>query len=607
VSPFALVLVLPLAGAALLTAFGQFGPRARYLFANLVCLATAVTGFSLLGRMSKETEFIFSWIPGLADFTVYTDAMTVYMILVASGIGFLIALYSIKYMGHEEGLDRYYSLFLMFIGGMIGLVLTSNLLVLYFFWEVVGLCSYALIGFYYKDPKAARAGLKAYLTTRAGDVFMLIGIFALYFGSSPHTFDLPQLAAQVGAGAIDPTALTIAAFGLLIGAVGKSAQVPLHVWLPDAMEAPTTISALIHAATMVNAGIYLVARTFPLFSGVGGYLPTVMWIGVATAVLAALMALVEKDFKRLLAYSTVSQLGFMMFSLGVGGVLASQFHLVSHAIFKALLFLGAGAVIHEIGTRNMYEMGGLGRHMPVTAKTFLLGALALAGVPLFNGFFSKDLIFSAAIKQGQFIPLALVALAAVFTAAYALRAYYLVFCGAKGPHAHEAPAEMTVPLNILAAGALLSWLTIGLQSGGLERTGIKVHALTVGGLLAYVIGSPAFWLSLGALGLALLIFLYRRDTAQFARSFLGPLAYAADQGFWFDRVYLCAVRGLVEIGRSVRGSAEEAIDQVNYRLAGGFSAAGRALRPLQTGDLNWNAFGIAAGLLLLVAVIFFVG
>ena len=268
---------------------------------------------------------------------------------------------------------------------------------------------------------------------------------ALYFGVQPHTFEIQTLIRTAATGGIPPATLAFAGFAMIAGAAGKSAQVPLHVWLPDAMEAPTPISALIHAATMVNAGVYLMARLYPLFAGVPHWSQTLLWIGVVTAFLAGLAALVERDLKRLLAYSTVSQLGFMMFAVGNGGLLAAQFHLVSHAVFKALLFLCAGSVIHAAGTRDMGRMGGFGRTMKVTAAGFAVGACALAGVPFFNGFFSKDMIFAAAYESGNYVPLALAVLTAAMTVAYACKAFVLVFLGpsrAAGTRAHAGEAPL---------------------------------------------------------------------------------------------------------------------------------------------------------------------
>jgi len=606
VSPYALVTLVPLAGAALVPLAGAFGPRARCIFACVVGFATAGLCLALIPLAQAGTMRVASWIPGLADFTVFTDTLSLFLVLIAGVIGALIILYSVKYMEREDDLTRYYSLLVLFIGAMIGLSLTSNLLILYVFWEVVGLCSYALIGFFYKDPKAARAGMKAFITTRVGDVGLLIGVLTLYFSSQPHTFDLREIAGLVAAGAIPPAALAVAAFGFLAGAVGKSAQVPLHVWLPDAMEAPTTISALIHAATMVNAGIYIMARTYPLFAGVPGWLTAVTWIGAATAFLAAMLALVEPDLKRLLAYSTISQLGYMLLAIGVGGLLASQFHLLSHAIFKALLFLCAGAVIHESGTRDMYKMGGLGRYMRFTAPCFLVGALALAGVPVLNGFWSKDFILASALHGSQYWALALAVITAAITVAYSLRAYHLVFCGAKGPRVHEAHPVMTLPLMVLGFGAVVSWLLFGYQSGSLEATGVAVEAASTGEFIVETVLSPALLLSLLALVAGGYVFWRRRDPGGWVREAAPRLTAVLDAGYGFDRLYLAMVRGLVTCGRATARLFEAGtLDAANYLVARAAAALGRLTRRLQTGDLVFNTLGILLGLVLVLVAIHF--
>jgi len=605
VSVYALVVLVPLAGAAVVPFASLLGPRVRYWFANLLGLATAILALSLIPQTGRGTELLTEWIPGLVNLTVFTDALSLFLVLIAGVIGALICLYSVKYMEGQKDLTYYYSMLVLFIGSMIGLALTSNLLILYFFWEVVGLCSYALIGFYYEDPKAARAGMKAFLTTRVGDVGLLVGILVLYF-TAGRTFDIPAIMKSVAAGAVPAWALATAAFGFLAGAVGKSAQVPLHVWLPDAMEAPTTISALIHAATMVNAGIYLVARTFPLFSGVAGWAAALCWIGAITAFLAATMALVEPDLKRLLAYSTISQLGYMMLAVGVGGLFASQFHLLSHAVFKALLFLCAGAVIHEAGTRNMYEMGGLGRYMRITAPCFLIGSLALAGIPIFNGFWSKDLIFAAALNGGFIGPLVLAVITAVLTVAYAFRGYYLVFCGTEGPHVHEAPAAMTVPLVTLASGAVLSWLLAGFQSTSLETSGLHVEAMSLGTFLAHTFTEPALLLSLLALACGLLIYWFRRDVGGWLKESAPSVAGAIGCGYGFDALYFAILRGLFAVAAVLRISIEAGLDAVNYLTARLVAWLGHWTRKLQTGDAAFNTLGVVLGLVLILAVIYLV-
>jgi len=298
---------------------------------------------------------------------VHVDGLAAFLAVVVNSLGFLIVVYSQGYMGHEKGLPRYYSLVQLFIGAMTGLVLAGNFLQLYIFWEIVGICSAFLIAFWYDRPEAVRAGLKAFIVTRVGDAALLIGFVWLYVTTG--SVDFQKLSTLASQGFIPASILTATGILILVGAMGKSAQVPLHVWLPDAMEGPTTVSALIHAATMVNAGVYLVARTYPIFSTSQTWLSAVGWVGIISALLAASIATVTTDVKRVLAYSTISQLGIMFAALGTGtagGWFASQFHLMSQGFFKALGFLAAGSIIHVLGTRNMEEMGGLRKRMPIT-------------------------------------------------------------------------------------------------------------------------------------------------------------------------------------------------------------------------------------------------
>jgi NADH-quinone oxidoreductase subunit L len=516
VNSYALVLAIPLAGTALMPLAFLGGKKLENLFANIVCFLTAGVALSLIPTIGKGEVTIMEWLPGLVTLTAFNDGLSIFLVLVAACIGALIALYSTEYMAEEKDLLRYWATFTLFVGGMIGLALTSNLLFLYVFWEIVGLTSYALIGYYYTDPKGAKAGLKAFLTTRVGDVGLLVGVLALYFGTDPHTFNFFEIADAIAAGQVSSTVLAVAAFGMLVGAVGKSAQAPLHVWLADAMEAPTTISALIHAATMVNAGVYLMARTYPIFSGVPGWADTVLLVGAITAFLTGTLALVEPDFKRVLAYSTVSQLGYMFAAAGAGSILATQFHLINHAIFKALLFLCAGMVIHHVGSRNMYEMGGgVGREMKFTGTCYLIGTLSLCGIPILNGFWSKDLIIGATVEAGNTAGLVLLVLAAVLTVAYSFRAYYLVFCGErKGEHLHDPGIAVKIPLGILAVGALTSWLAVDFITGKGEASGLAIHAMNVGELIHHTISSVAVLYSLIAIGLGLLIYFAVKDTGR---------------------------------------------------------------------------------------------
>jgi NADH-quinone oxidoreductase subunit L len=402
------------------------------------------------------------------------DPLSAVMLVMVTFVGLLIFIYSTGYMAHDENYTRFFCFLSLFAGAMLGVVIANSLLLLFMCWELVGLTSYLLIGFWYQKPSAAAAAKKAFLTTRVGDIFFLLGIVWLFAQTGTLLFY------NQGAGSMEPDALAgmlaspaalglsaATAIGLLIfaGAAGKSGQLPLHVWLPDAMEGPTPVSALIHAATMVAAGVYLIARVYPLMAAgmpLGGTttaLTVVTWVGAATAVFAALIAVAQNDIKRILAYSTVSQLGYMMAGLGLGGVAVGMFHLITHAFFKALLFMGAGSVIHGCHEeQDVRNMGGLRKYMPVTFATYAVGMLALTGFPLvFSGFWSKDAILESAHhwKAGQG-PFFMLVFGALLTAFYMTRQMSYVFFGEyRGHgHAHESPRVMTMPLAILAFFAI---------------------------------------------------------------------------------------------------------------------------------------------------------
>ncbi|MGE5549396.1 MAG: NADH-quinone oxidoreductase subunit L [Bacteroidota bacterium] len=604
---------MPLLGAALIPLAARFGPRVRLATALAAGLATAVCSVSLLRNLRQGTAFAFQWTPAVS-FSLGLDALSVFMATIAGVLGFLIIVYSLQYMVHETdlALTRYYALVLLFIGAMIGLVLTTNLLVLYFFWELAGLCSFALIGFNYRNPEASAAGIKAFITTRIGDVGLFAAIMALYYGTNPHSLDMQAIITAATRGEIAPSVLAFAAFAMLAGAAGKSAQVPLHVWLPDAMEAPTPVSALIHAATMVNAGIYLMARFHPAFAAVPHWSQAVMWLGLVTAALAALAAVMQYDLKRLLAYSTVSQLGFMMFAVGTGDLVAAQFHLLSHAVFKALLFLCAGSVIHAAGTRDMRVMGGFGKQMRITAASFFIGACALAGIPIFNGFWSKDLIFAAAYEAGQILPFFLLIMTAALTVAYSFRAFTTVFLGTPKRtghevHAGEAPLGMAVPVVVLALGVLVSWLSIGVFTDGLAETGFAVPPVSVGELIRETLApTPALLGSAVALALGLLAFFKQKSIASYGRQHWAPLLPYVRSGFGFDQFYDRCQKGLVGIGRALFSSYDEQVaDGLDYVFVSAFRKASSALRKGHTGNLSLELLGIIVGLLTVILVVFY--
>ncbi|MCY0876514.1 MAG: NADH-quinone oxidoreductase subunit L [Firmicutes bacterium] len=434
---------------------------------------------------------VWDWLPfGPTPITVGFEVTSLnsLMLVVVTFVSTLVFLFSRSYMHHDDRFVRFYQYLNLFVFAMLGLVISPNTLEFYIFWELVGVCSYLLVGFWYYKPEAAAAAKKAFIVTRIGDVGLFIGIILLYLATGTFNFNQMFAGSNVSAplatgstagalatGSVVPNAwfaqhgllwahwhtlfgmtpygfVTLAAILVFIGAVGKSAQFPLHVWLPDAMEGPTPVSALIHAATMVAAGVYLVARMFPLFTASSGASETVAIIGGITAILAASIGLTQRDIKRVIAYSTVSQLGYMMLAMGVGAYVSGVFHLMTHAFFKALLFLAAGSVIHAIDTQDLREMGGLRKFMPITHITFLAGALALSGIPPFAGFWSKDDILSAAFDSGHYVLYALGLIAAFFTAFYIFRVYFLTFGGTyKGEkHPHESGPAMTIPLILLA-------------------------------------------------------------------------------------------------------------------------------------------------------------
>ena len=420
-------------------------PRAQHTFAVLFAVAAGLAALLMLPYTSATPAIVIPLGGIFGDLTFTPDGMGVFLAIIATVVGSLAVIFSVNYMHGEKQLGRYYELVLLFIGAMAALALTGSLLFLFFFWEITALCSFALIAFHNDDPKAVAGGIKALVITSLGGVGLLIGALIIY--ANLGSYQIGYFLAH--AHEMPADVLALVAFGFLIAAAAKSAQFPFQTWLPDAMEAPTPVSALIHAATMVNAGVYLLARFFPAFEEVPGWTTAVMIVGLLSALLAGLMAVVATDLKRALAYSTVSQLGLMVYAIGVGGVYASQFHLLSHAVFKALLFLGAGTVIHAVETRDMRLMGGLGSRMPFTRTVFVIGALALAGIPILNGFWSKELILEAGLAEGPLWAYIVVLFCAGLTAMYTLRMVYLVFFGDPRSqlHAHDAQTAMKVSLG----------------------------------------------------------------------------------------------------------------------------------------------------------------
>jgi NADH-quinone oxidoreductase subunit L len=468
-----LIPAFPLLGALVNLLFGRIlGARAHWvavpgLFASFVAAAAT---FARVGAGETYTGQLFPWIVAgdlQTGVVAYVDQLSAVMLLVVTGVGFLIHLYSVGYMHHDPGYARYFGYLNLFVFSMTMLVLAGNYLLLYVFWEAVGLCSYLLIGFWYQRHSAAEAGKKAFIVNRVGDFGFGLGVMWLWVVLG--TLDYADVFAA--ADTLAPATATGIALLLFVGACGKSAQLPLHTWLPDAMEGPTPVSALIHAATMVTAGVYMVARSHALFERSPIALPVVAWVGALTAVFAATIALLQVDIKRVLAYSTVSQLGYMFAAVGVGAYAAGIFHLVTHAFFKALLFMGAGSVIHALdGEQDLRKMGGLAPRMVITAITMAVGAAGLSGLPFFAGFFSKDEILMSVYHAHRFALWMILLAGAFMTAFYTGRLFILAFLG--GPrmskelarHAHESPPVMTIPLIILALLTVVAGFALGAPS-----------------------------------------------------------------------------------------------------------------------------------------------
>jgi len=586
--------------------FRRLGRPAAWF--SILCAAGSLVAAGIAWNHGGDavSRLTWEWLPAqgqtLATVGVLADAESTVMLTLVALVAFLVQLYSVGYLSDEPApsLGRYYAYQSLFAFSMMGLVLAPNFVQLFICWELVGLCSYLLIGFWYWKPEAARAAVKAFWITKAGDVGLLVGIVLLWRQSG--TFDLTELRMLAESGALPLAGLPLITFCIYLGAVGKSAQFPLHVWLPDAMEGPTPVSALIHAATMVTAGVYLLLRTEWLFALTPDVLLIVAWIGAFTALLAAVLACVQDDIKRVLAYSTVSQLGYMMTAIGAGFAAAGFFHLLTHGLFKALLFLGAGAVIHAVHSNDLPQMGGLARRMPQTAIVFLVGTLSLAGIPLFGGFLSKEEILGAVWAGGLTGPFLMLMLVAFLTAFYMFRVVFLAFFGTAGathasplhPHAHDThlhdpPMTMALPLWILA---LLS-MAVGVYF-------TFVHPETE-------FTSPA-WLMPAAVGVAvagiLLAWLtYQRraiDAASLAAAF-GPIRDAALKRFWIDDLFEGAY-GTVLLGfsRLIGWIDRYVVDGVLNVVSAWTLTSGDDLRTMQTGRAQDYVYGVAVGLMILL-------
>ena len=555
------------------------------------------------------------------------DPLSSLMLVVVTVVGFLVMLYSIGYMHHDHGLPRYYAELSLFLASMTGLVLANNLLEFFLFWELVGVCSYFLIGFYYEKPSAASAAKEAFLVTRVGDIMFLLGIFIFFsqyatagpsggWAANGFVFahgNAPFLPVGTGSNTL---LLTVAGIMILGGAAGKSAQFPLHVWLPDAMEGPTTVSALIHAATMVAAGVYLLAITSVFIGFTSTDQLAIVAIGGFTTFFAATMAVVHPDIKRVIAYSTISQLGYMVLAVGAGFAMVGLYHLFTHAFFKALLFLAAGSVIHAVGTQDLFKMGGLRKPMRLTAAAFAIGGLALAGIPPFAGFWSKDDILSSVYStlgtHPLYWPFFLLALLAVFlTAYYIFRAWFLAFSGDRPrdptlPEAHEGPWMMQVPLAVLSAFAVVAGLFVFIPGFASLLPGVGIPPTYTSTDL--VLSSISVGLGAGGIGLAYSLWGNGRVFELPANSVLQPVRRLLLNRYYYkEAVDAFGLTVVYSAARAADFFDRFVIDGTVRGLERMFAAASDRLRRMQSGVVSDYAAYVVAGLVAVFALLLIVG
>ncbi len=626
----------PFIGWVLTVLYVRKQPKIAGMLASLAvgiaCLLSYVVLFNVINADGHIAQYTHQWFTAgslTVNFGVRIDGLTAIMLVVVTTVSFLVQVYSNGYMSGDPGMGRYFAHMCLFTTAMLGLVLADNLFQIFIFWELVGLSSYLLIGFWFHKPSAAAAAKKAFIVTRIGDLGLLAAILLIW--TRTGTFDVTEIQQIAMNHQLSSTMLTLFALGIFAGAAGKSAQFPLHVWLPDAMEGPTPVSALIHAATMVAAGVYLVARFFPVFANSHDAANTVAWIGGITAIMAATIALVQTDFKRVLAYSTVSQLGYMMLSLGLFGYTAAIFHLFTHAFFKALLFLGSGSVNHATNTFDMRKMGGLRKSMPITFWTFVIGSLSLAGIFPLAGFWSKDEILLDAWRHNKGLWF-IAATVAFMTAFYMFRAIFLTFFGEyKGgepvdhrdedshfhgdpAHPHESPWVMTLPLVVLAVPAIAAgWLNIdgiGINAwfGRFIEGALPEGVLgPEGSTFEWGIAISSMALALAGIGAAYAVYMRKLVQPKTLHDGFGPFTILFENKYYLDRLYedlfvrtifqngwnrLMATIDRVVVDGTVNGSATVA-RQVSLKL-----------RRLQTGQVQGYGLGFAAGVVVIVVAIF---
>lgn len=624
-----LILLLPFFSFLLLGICGKWlSHKTAGLIGTLVLGVVAVLSYTTAyeyftlprtaeGVFETLTPYNFTWLPffneGLHfDMGIQLDPISVMMLIVISTVSLMVHIYSFGYMHGERGFQRYYAFLSLFTMSMLGLVVATNIFQMYMFWELVGVSSYLLIGFYYTSPAAIAASKKAFIVTRFADMFFLIGILIYGYYCKSFGFDFNSDGFAQG-GYMLPTALVL----MFIGGAGKSAMFPLHIWLPDAMEGPTPVSALIHAATMVVAGVFQVARLFPLWIGYApDALSIVAWVGAFTAFYAASVACAQSDIKRVLAFSTISQIAFMMVALGVCteittghehpgslGYMASMFHLFTHAMFKALLFLGAGCIIHAVHSNEMSAMGGLRKYMPITHITFLIACLAISGIPPFSGFFSKDEILSACFAYSPFMGWIMTAIAAM-TAFYMFRLYFGIFWGTENKqlHAehtpHEAPLTMTFPLMFLAVVTCVAGFIPFGHFVSADGQAYDIH-------LDWNVAGTSIVIAVGAIALATYIYMgERQPVADAAAEKLQKLHRWAYKRFYMDEVYQYITHRIIfaHISKPIAWFDRHVVDGFFNFLASGSHALSFRIRGLQSGAVQKYAYVFFVGILLLLAV-----
>ena len=625
-----LILLLPFFSFVLLGVFGKwFSHKAAGLVGTAVLLAVAALSYSTAYTYFFETArtaegvlptlvpYNFQWLPffveGLSfDMGIMLDPISVMMLIVISTVSLMVHIYSFGYMHGERGFQRYYAFLSLFTMSMLGLVVATNIFQMYMFWELVGVSSYLLIGFYYTSPAAIAASKKAFIVTRFADMFFLIGILIYGYYCRSFGFEFCQEGFAQGAMML-PTAL----FLMFIGGAGKSAMFPLHIWLPDAMEGPTPVSALIHAATMVVAGVFQIARLFPLWIEYApGALHVVAWVGAFTAFYAAAVACCQSDIKRVLAFSTISQIAFMMVSLGVCteyttghehvgslGYMASMFHLFTHAMFKALLFLGAGCIIHAVHSNEMSAMGGLRKYMPITHITFLIACLAISGIPPFSGFFSKDEILTAAFAYMPAMGWIMTAIAAM-TAFYMFRLYFGIFWGTENKelHAHhtphEAPLTMTFPLMFLAVVTCVAGFIPFGHFVSADGVAYDIH-------LDWNVAGTSIIIAVASIFLATYMYIgERQPKADAMAEKFSKLHQWAFKRFYLDEVYQYITHRIIfaHVSKPIAWFDRHVVDGFFNFLAWGTNALSFQIRGFQSGSVQKYAFVFLLGTLALLAI-----